>query len=95
VSEIHWEVRASSILRDEQEALEQLRAGITEMAEQRAHEQIDLVRELGRNRVRRFVRPWLLSAFSDGADYRVEVRFPDEAEVPDLPGLRLPGDGPG
>ena len=79
-SEIRFETRASSVFRDEEAALEALKAGLTEMAERRARENIPLIRELGRVKVEEFVCTWLTRSFGDGEDYHVEVVFADELE---------------
>ena len=82
-SEITYEVRASSLLRDEDAALELLKEGLTVMSERRAREHIALVREVGRTRVREFVERWLTGSFGDAEDYRVVVRFADESPLTD------------
>jgi hypothetical protein len=80
-SEIRYEVRASSLLRDEETALEQLKQGLSVMSEQRAAAHIVLVREVGRSKVREFVERWLAGSFGDAEEYRVVVRFADEAPL--------------
>ncbi len=80
-SEIRYEVRASSLLRDEEAALEQLKQGLSVMSERRAKAHIALVREVGRSKVREFVEQWLAGSFGDADDYRVVVRFADEAPI--------------
>ncbi len=80
-SEIDYEVRASSLLRDEEAALEQLKQGLTVMSKQRAAAHVVLVREVGRTKVREFVERWLAGNFGDGESYRVVVRFADEAPL--------------
>ena len=80
-SEIRYEVRASSLLRDEEAALEQLKEGLSVMSERRAEEHVDLVREVGRSKVREFVERWLAGSFGDADDYRVVVRFADETPI--------------
>lgn len=78
-SEIRYEVRASSLLRDEEAALEQLKQGLSVMSERRARKHVDLVREVGRTKVRQFVERWLAGSFGDAEQYQVVVRFADEA----------------
>ncbi|MDH3253512.1 MAG: hypothetical protein OEM62_00845 [Acidobacteriota bacterium] len=78
VSELHFEVRTSSLLRDEAAVIEQLRVGLTELSKQRAAEHVDLIRETARRRTEVFVRTWLAGTFEDAARYRVEVTFDDE-----------------
>jgi len=80
-SEIRYEVRASSLLRDEEAALEQLKQGLSMMSERRAKDHIVLVREVGRAKVREFVERWLAGTFGDAEEYRVVVRFADEAPL--------------
>jgi hypothetical protein len=77
-SEIHYEVRQGSLLRDSEAALSRLKAAVTAMARQRARENLELVREMGRRKTEDFVRAWLLEAFGDGGEYRVVVTFADE-----------------
>jgi hypothetical protein len=84
-SEIRYEVREGSLLRDEEEAMEQLKHGLTAMSAQRAQENIALVRELGRNKTAEFVENWLAGAFTDGNSFAVKVTFADEeAPTPDV-----------
>jgi hypothetical protein len=78
VSELHFDVRESSLLRDEEMVVEQLRSGLMELSRQRASDHIDLVREIARKRTRDFVHTWLSGAFRDADRYRVEVVFEDE-----------------
>ncbi|MDX1644347.1 MAG: hypothetical protein R3244_08330 [Thermoanaerobaculia bacterium] len=77
-SEIRLEPRTTSILRDEESALEALRRSLTTLVERRAREHVPLVRELGRRRIAEFVDRWLAGTFTDGAQYTVEVVFADE-----------------
>ena len=81
-SRIEYRVRAGSILRDSETAIERLRQGITWMARRRARENIPLVRETGRRQTERFVATWLATRFEDGGDYTVRVRFRDEEPEP-------------
>lgn len=81
-SEIRYEVRRGSLLRDEDEALDKLKAGLTEMSMQRAHEHLPLVRELGRRKTEEFVERWLVQSFGDGSDYDVTVYFAGESPPP-------------
>ncbi|MGH9322675.1 MAG: hypothetical protein ACRD21_02160 [Vicinamibacteria bacterium] len=82
VSRIRYEVKTGSVLRNEEEALENLRRGITGLARKRAAENTSLVRDLGRKQTEEFVRTWLLSRYDDAASYRIEVFFADEAPSP-------------
>jgi hypothetical protein len=82
VSALQYEVRAGSLLRDEDVALDRLRAELTTLVRRRAIQHIVLVRETGRRRVEAFVETWLVQGFSDGSDHRVRVLFADEAPSP-------------
>ena len=77
-SKIEFQIQQSSVFRNESAALERLKGQLTSMAKRRALEQIDLVREIGRKETREFVEEWLADGFSDGARYRVRVRFASE-----------------
>jgi len=88
VSKIRYEVREGSLWRDTEAAKARLQEGITALAAERARENLTLVRELGRKKTEEFVSDWLLTAFGDGGEYRVEVLFrdevPDRGEAPPL-----------
>jgi hypothetical protein len=88
-SAIRYRVLADSLLRDEATAIARLKAGITAMAHQRARQNRDLVREIGRRRTEEFVESWLVNNFSDAGRYRARVRFADETETAGDP-VRLP-----
>jgi len=78
VSALRYEIREGSVLRDEQIALDRLRAELSSLAERRARQQIPLVRETGRRSVEAFVEKWLVQRFADGEGYRARVRFAGE-----------------
>ena len=80
VSGLEYEVAADSLLRDEDEAIERLRSGLTQMSVARARHNVVLVRELARRETAGFVSDWLAAHFTDGDGYRVEVRFADEVD---------------
>jgi hypothetical protein len=82
VSALHYEVRAGSVLRDEQVVQDRLRSELTTLAARRARQNVVFVREPARRQVEAFVANWLLQRFADGRDYRVRVRFADEAPPP-------------
>ena len=78
---IEYEIRQGSVFRDEEEALEKLRAGMSAMAHRRAQENVHLVREVGRRKTEEFVAAWLLHSFDQEATmFRVDVVFADEAK---------------
>lgn len=78
LSAMRYDVRSGSVFRDEQDALARLRLGITELANRRAAENTELVRELGRRKTEEFVRNWLLNTYPDSESKRVDVVFADE-----------------
>jgi hypothetical protein len=78
-SRIEWTVMEDSILRNEEEALDALKKGLTSMSHSRTRELEDAVRETARARVEGFVRTWLLQSFPAAGQVRIEVIFADEA----------------
>lgn len=78
-SEIRFETRVSSVFRDEEAAMAELKAGLTQMSQVRARESIHLVRELGRAQIEGFVGNWLTQSFGSD-DYHVQVLFADEVD---------------
>jgi hypothetical protein len=82
-SALRFEVREGSVFRDEAAVVEQLRRGLSGLAKVRAAQHVALVRETGRRRTEQFVETWLSRAFTDGAQHRAKVTFPDE--VPSVP----------
>lgn len=94
VSALRYEVREGSVLRDEADALERLRQGLTELSRARARQNQALVRETARREAERFVETWLLRGYDDTKDYRVRVRFagePAPGATPSVPALGQPG----
>ena len=88
VSALRFTVREGSVFRDEQVALDRLRAELTPLLERRAREHVPLVRETGRRKVEAFVETWLMQRFADGRDYRARVVFGDEpGAAPRAPAL--------
>ena len=90
VSRLRFDIRESSLLRDEEAAIEALKAGLSELSRRRAREHISLVRETARRRTEDLVGTWLAGAFGDAESYRVEVLFTDE--VPTVEGFETAGD---
>ncbi|HVS13951.1 MAG TPA: hypothetical protein VMV46_08505 [Thermoanaerobaculia bacterium] len=89
VSRLEYEVRAQSLLRNEEQALIQLRRGLVTMARWRAADNVQLVREIGRRKTEEFVEGWLFRDFGETARrYHVDVVFADEIE-PGKPTLDL------
>jgi hypothetical protein len=91
-SQIHYEVRQGSLLRDEEEALEKLKEGLTQASIRRSRDHLPLVLETGRRKTEEFVENWLVQSFGDGGEYRVRVIFADEAEEAGRRELQLPRD---
>jgi len=89
-SAIRFQVREGSVFRDENLALDSLRAGLTEMARTKARQNVALVREVGRRKTEEFVETWLVRGFSDGGTYRARVVFADEPPVLPSPVERRP-----
>lgn len=77
-SDIEYEVAADSLLRNEDEALERLKAGITAMSRRRAADNVPLIRELARRKAEDFIAGWLATQFVDGGEFTVDVLFRDE-----------------
>lgn len=92
VSALRYEVREGSVFRDEQVALDRLRAEMTPLLDRRARQHVPLVREAGRRKVEAFVETWLVQRFADGAGRRARVVFGDEpgAATPRPPALPSP-----
>ena len=84
ISKLEYEVRAGSLLGDEEAALERLRHGITQMTRQRAKDNEPLVREIARRQTAEFVRTWIAGRFVDGEKFSVEVVFEDEVDAAEL-----------
>jgi hypothetical protein len=80
-SRITYEVKKDSLIRDTHQALEELKSSITWMANQKARENIALVRETGRRQTEAFVRTWLARSFADGQKYPVAVHFRNEVQT--------------
>jgi hypothetical protein len=83
----------TSILRDEDRVLEELRASLTGIFRQRARQGVPLVRETARRQAEEFVRAWLLRAYGVPEDVRVVVRFRGEPETIGPAGPALPPRG--
>jgi hypothetical protein len=89
-SAIRFQVREGSVFRDENLAVDKLRAGLTEMAGTKARQNVALVREVGRRKTEEFVETWLVRGFSDGGSYRAKVVFADEPDALPSPSLSTP-----
>jgi hypothetical protein len=94
VTQLRYEVRESSLFRDEDEVLTRLKDGLTEMARGRAQDNVALVRELGRRKTEEFVQTFLVSRFGLERGHPVVVVFADEVapsfHEPIDEGRRLP-----
>jgi hypothetical protein len=89
-SAIRFQVREGSVFRDENLAMDNLRAGLTEMARLKARQNVALVREVGRRKTEEFVETWLVRGFSDGGSYRARVVFADEPTALPSPSAATP-----
>lgn len=77
-SEITFEIKKGSVLRDEEQARDNLKKSLTSLAHLRAREHVQLIRETGRRQVTEFAETWLANNFADGRKYPVKVFFPGE-----------------
>lgn len=89
-SQITYEIRKGSLLRDAAAAQENLKKSITFLTQVRARENIALVRENGRKQTAEFVEKWLSKSFADGKSYPVKVYFPGETHDFGIPNAPLP-----
>lgn len=89
VSRLELVKAETSVLRDEDRVVEELRLSLTAAFRQRARRNAALVRETARREAEEFVRSWLLRSYGVPEDVRVVVRFRDEpaALSPAGPGL--------
>lgn len=83
-SEITYEVKVGSKIRDTAKAMDNLKKSITSQSIMRSRENIALVRENGRRQTTEFVEKWLMKSFTDGKEYPVKVYFPGEKPPGDL-----------
>ena len=90
-SKIEYSIKQDSLVRDSDAALEALRRHLTDLARQRATDNIDLVRDTGRRQVEEFVRAWLAHDYEESKRLRIDVRFADEAQAEISDALTLPG----
>jgi len=88
-SRITYEVRKGSVIRDNANAMDELKKSITGQAQERAGENIQLVRETCRRQTMQFVEKWMANNFADGAKQHVKVIFADEAGAVVLPGMKF------
>lgn len=86
-SEITYEIKVGSKIRDTAKAMDNLKKSITSQSILRAKGNIALVRETGRRQTTEFIEQWLMKSFTDGKSYPVKVYFPDETPPS---GLTLP-----
>jgi hypothetical protein len=93
VSKLSFVTSESSILRDEDRVVEELRASLTGIFRQRARQNVPLVRETARRQAEEFVRTWLLRSYGVPEDLRVVVRFRGDPETMRPAGPSLPPPG--
>jgi hypothetical protein len=81
VSRITWEVKKGGrFLRDEKQAMDNLKESITYLSYEKAKTNIGLARDTGRHQTETFVENWLSRAFADGKKYPVKVAFRNEVQ---------------
>jgi hypothetical protein len=83
VSQITYEVKKNSLIRNTGDAMENLKSSITALSYKKAEANIELVRETGRKQTEAFVENWLAKSFADGKKYPVKVRFLHEPQGKD------------
>lgn len=93
VSKLELVKTESSILRDEDRVVEELRRSLTDVFRARARQHTPLVRETARKETETFVRSWLLRAYGLPEDVRVVVRFHGEPATVGPAGVALPPRG--
>ena len=93
VSKLTFVKTESSMLRDEDRVVEELRRSLTDVFRMRARQSLPLVRETARREAEAFVRSWLLRAYGIPEDVRVVVRFRGEPETIGPAGPALPPRG--
>jgi hypothetical protein len=91
VSQITYEVKKNSLIRNTTEATDNLKRSITALSYKRAETNIELVRETGRKQTEAFVENWLAKSFADGKKYPVKVRFLHEPQTVDAGLVRTNG----
>jgi len=77
-SQITYEVKKNSLIRNTSEAMENLKSSITWLSLKKAQANTELVRETGRRQTETFVQNWLAKGFTDGKNYPVKVVFRSE-----------------
>lgn len=93
VSRLELVKTETSVLRDEDRVVEELRRSLTAAFRERARRNAALVRETARAEAEAFVRSWLLRAYGVPEDVRVVVRFRDEPASLSPAGPELPPRG--
>jgi len=93
VSRLTFEKAETSVLRDEDRVVDELRMSLTGIFRQRARQNVPLVRETARRQAEEFVRAWLLRAYGVPDDVRVVVRFRGEPATVSPAGPALPPPG--
>lgn len=93
VSKLELVKTESSILRNEDRVVEELRRSLTDVFRARARQHVPLVRETARKETEAFVRSWLLRAYGLPEDVRVVVRFHGEPATVGPAGVALPPRG--
>lgn len=91
-SEITYEVKKDSVFRKTAQAKDNLKKSIMPMVQQRAKDNVALVRETGRREIAEFVEKWLARSFVDASKYPLKVYFADETLPTEFPIVQKPAD---
>jgi len=89
VSRLTYYTLEGRVWQDDKGVRERLQGTMTKELRARAVEHVPLVREMARERVRKFIEDWLLRTFRDAGDFQVKVIFPEERPVEQSDGPKL------
>ncbi len=83
ISRMTNQIRRSSIFRNEEALIKKLQAEITEILNQRASEQVNLIREIARKSAKQFIEDWFLNTMFK--DFKVKPRIVSLSFADELP----------
>lgn len=78
VSRMQLLVTHSSVFRNEERVLESLKQSITEHLNQRAFENIDIIKETGRKQIESFITKWIVNHYRVEKPEKIEIIFQKE-----------------
>jgi hypothetical protein len=85
-SALRFQVREGSVFRDEELVRQKLQEALTGLVKMKAHQNVGLVREVGRRKTEQFVESWLAQRFdTEGGRLRARVTFANEPGAPAAP----------